>query len=55
MGNVRIQQPMSGSMGFESFQLLNNTDTLEPHYNAHFGVHSDISVITEQPYEGLID
>ena len=30
-------------------------DTLEPHYNAHFGVHSDIRVITEQPYnEGLI-
>ena len=29
--------------------------TLEPHYNTHFGVHSDISVITEQPYnEGLI-
>ena len=29
--------------------------TLEPHYNAHFGVHSDMSVITEQPYnEGLI-
>ena len=29
--------------------------TLEPHYNAHFEVHSDISVITEQPYnEGLI-
>ena len=29
----------------------------EPHYNTHFGVHSDIrlSVITEQPYnEGLI-
>ena len=23
--------------------------TLEPHYNTHFGVHSDISVITEQP------
>ena len=30
-------------------------DVLEPHYNAHFGVHSDMSVITEQPYnEGLI-
>ena len=30
-------------------------NTLEPHYNAHFGVHSDISVVTEQPYnEGLI-
>ena len=29
--------------------------TLEPHYNTHFGVYSDISVITEQPYnEGLI-
>ena len=29
--------------------------TLEPHYKAHFGVHSDMSVITEQPYnEGLI-
>ena len=29
-------------------------DKLEPHYNTHFGVHSDI-VITEQPYsEGLI-
>ena len=29
--------------------------TLEPHYNAHSGVHSDMSVITEQPYnEGLI-
>ena len=29
--------------------------TLEPHYNAHFGVHSDTSVITEQPYsESLI-
>ena len=27
----------------------------EPHYNAHFGVHNDISVLTEQPYnEGLI-
>ena len=30
-------------------------DTLEPHYKAHFGVHSDMSVITEQPYnEGLM-
>ena len=29
--------------------------TLEPHYKAHFGVHSVMSVITEQPYnEGLI-
>ena len=29
--------------------------TLEPHYNTDFGVHSDMSVITEQPYnEGLI-
>ena len=28
--------------------------TLEPHYNAHFGVHSDMSAITEQPYnDGL--
>ena len=26
------------------------TNTLEPHYNTHFGVHSDISVITEQSY-----
>ena len=35
-----------------SFLIL---DTLEPHYNTHFGVHSDISVITEQPYnDGLI-
>ena len=32
-----------------------NYCTLEPHYNAHFGVHSDMSVITEQHYnEGLI-
>ena len=31
------------------------SNTLEPHYNAHCGVHSDISVITEQPYnEGLL-
>ena len=31
------------------------SNTLVPHYNTHFGVHSDISVITEQPYnEGLI-
>ena len=29
--------------------------TLELHYNTHFRVHSDISVIAEQPYnEGLI-
>ena len=36
------------------FQLF-HCSTLEPHYNTHFGVHSDISVITEQPYnEGLI-
>ena len=28
---------------------------MEPHYNTHFGVHSDISVITEQPFnEDLI-
>ena len=27
--------------------------TLEPHYNTHFGVHSDISVITAYN-EGLI-
>ena len=25
-------------------------NTLEPHYNTHFGVHGDMSVITEQPY-----
>ena len=25
-------------------------NTLEPHYNDHFGVHSDTTVITEQPY-----
>ena len=29
--------------------------TREHHYNTHFGVHSDISVIIEQPYnEDLI-
>ena len=29
--------------------------TLEPHYNTHFGVFCDMSVIAEQPYnEGLI-
>ena len=29
--------------------------TLEPHYNAHFRVHSDMSVIKEQSYnKGLI-
>ena len=35
----------------------NSGDTLELHYNIHLGsiLHSDISVITEQPYnEGLI-
>ena len=27
---------------------------LEPHSNTHFGVHSEISVITEQPCNDLI-
>ena len=36
--------------------LFNINNTLEPHYNTYFGVHSDISVITEQPYnEGLFN
>ena len=33
---------------------LQTYNTLEPHYNTHFGVHSDISVIIEQPHnEGI--
>ena len=27
---------------------------VEPHYNTHFGVHSDISVITGQPYNEVL-
>ena len=38
-----------------SSSLLTDTLEPEPHYNIHFGVRSEISVITEQPYnEGLI-
>ena len=36
-------------------QFVHTVHTLQPHYNTHFGVHSDISFISEQPYnEDLI-
>ena len=40
---------------FCNIQIGPDSVQLEPYYNAHFEVHSDISVITEQPYnESLI-
>ena len=54
---ARISGPMSmvTKPRKPGLPVQHNTNTLEPHYNAHFGLHSDMSVITEQPYnEGLI-
>ena len=44
-----------GQISIDDSEGLIFDNTLEPHYNAHFGVHSNISVITERPYnDGLI-
>ena len=61
VGNIVVWKHCSTSkdrIKVKSFHALGKSrygDTLEPRYNTHSGLHSDISVITEQPYnEGLI-
>ena len=61
LNGANAVQPSKISRLFFSFNIylcydqLYTLGTVEPHYNAHFGVRSDISLITEQPYnESLI-